>query len=112
MLMSANPENWATSAPHSPTRPFEMVRPSTFARSTLTPWLLAIASLSPVARRATPMSVPRNQTVTRPTASTTAANTPTPTHVLSWPASRSGDSSVVSPSRGTLALPMIRRLIE
>ena len=69
-------------------------------------------SLSPVARNARPTSVDRNQTsATTKTASSTA-RIPTDTQVPSSPLSRSGVNKVVVRSRGTFALPMIRRLIE
>ena len=69
-------------------------------------------SLSPVARSASPTSVDKNQTKAITNSASSPARMATETNVPNRPASRSGVNSVSVRNRGTLARPMMRRLIE
>ena len=74
MSMVALPWYWASKAPDRATRPLESIRPSTLVVSVLIPWARDMLELEPVARRAQPSSVPKNQYSTAMTAATKSAS--------------------------------------
>ena len=113
MLMSAKPWYWATSAPHSPTSPFDRASVRIVVPSVFAPRLPIICLLLPVAWIARPRSVVRNQSTISFRMITATKKISAPNHVRpSRPASRRGVMSVSSRSSGTFAPPMMRRFTD
>jgi hypothetical protein len=111
--MSENPWYCATSAPHSPTRPFDSASVRIVVKSVSTPRLRIICLLLPVAWIARPRSVDRNQSTISLSTSTPARKTSAPIQVRpNSCASRNGVITVSSRSSGTLAPPMMRRFTD
>ncbi len=82
-----------------------------FVVAVLTPRARTIFGLSPVARTAVPISVPKNQYIKRTTVMRTGSAMRKPYMLRDKIESLEPEKIVVTCSSGVLGLPMIRRLI-
>ena len=104
---------WHTSAPERPTRPLAIMRAIIFVIFVFTPSARIISSLLPVARRAEPISVPKNQYKRKITApAITRPISPDAKDVFMPVASTRPEKIVPVFNNGILLFPIIRRLID
>ena len=108
-LTSANPCTCVIRLPDRALSPLASISDSTSRRRSSTPWLRTISGLSPLARRARPISVLRNTAIVARTATTMAASSIELAMSADRPGrSMNGEKIVSTPTTLTVGVPSTR----